>query len=186
MSPLRITTILLTFALAFAANASSFDVTLARGTSPTTYHGEATITTMTFAWSHRLSPRWEDGIAFMPTIVDQPRSWFGQRYGDGNETVRAGEIAIFARRTFATRWHDAQPYFTIATGPMWAQKRVPAATSRFNIGTALETGLVLFPGRALPLVIGARFTHVSNAGYSRRNPGLEITSLVFGTRLSRH
>jgi hypothetical protein len=77
-----------------------------------------------------------------------------------------------------------QPYLEMGSGPMWASRRVPAATSRFNFITQTGFGVVVYPQRTSALVIGYRFAHISNAGYAPRNPGLNVSSLLIGVQVN--
>ncbi|HVS32035.1 MAG TPA: acyloxyacyl hydrolase, partial [Thermoanaerobaculia bacterium] len=73
-------------------------------------------------------------------------------------------------------------YVELLVGPMWAEKQVPASTSRFNFITQPGFGLTFARrGRVAP-TLGYRFSHVSNGGYSPRNPGINVNSIVLGLR----
>ncbi len=112
--------------------------------------------------------------------VRQPRSWFGYRDGDPDDFVRDEALLLGVRKN----WCTAAPigYYTEAgSGPMWSNRRVPAATSRLNFGTEIGTGLVIRTGRT-PLYVGYRFSHISNAGITKRNPGLQVNAFTIGTR----
>jgi hypothetical protein len=116
-------------------------------------------------------------------IVRQPRSWFGDQFGDGEENVRAIAGSVLIRRRFREESDRRSYYIEAGTGPMWAEKRVPAATSRFNFLSQAGAGMVLYPQNRVSMVIGYRFGHISNGGYAPRNPGLNVSSLVIGTRI---
>jgi hypothetical protein len=155
------------------------------GKSMTSWHGQAEVTALNIELARSLSPRTDVGFVFTPMTVRQPRSWFGNAYGDGNENVNALSGSLLVRRLFGT-WHERlRLYAEGSTGPMWAQRRVPASTSRFNFVTQAGAGLILMPRSAMPLMVGVRFMHISNAGYAPRNPGLNVTSLVIGLRMRR-
>ena len=66
---------------------------------------------------------------------------------------------------------------------MVAEKRVPAATSRFNFASAAGVGFVFNAGGHYPIVAGYRLTHISNGGYAPRNPGLNVSSILIGVRV---
>jgi hypothetical protein len=66
---------------------------------------------------------------------------------------------------------------------MIAEKRVPAATSRFNFITQGGAGVVFNARGRFPLFAGYRVMHISNGGYAPRNPGLNAAAAVLGVQL---
>ena len=163
-------------------SAQPFDrvsVHAAGGKSLKTWHGQATIESLNVELARELRPRTELALVFAPMHITQPRSWFGDQFGDGDEDVRALSAALLLRRTF----FNELAYVEGGTGPMWAERRVPAATSRFNFHTQLGAGVVLRPQSRVSIIAGYRFGHISNGGYAPRNPGLNVSSLVLGTRI---
>lgn len=167
------------------ASAQTFDdirVYASGGKSVTTWHGQADLQAVTLELGRSLSPRTTVAIAATPMTLWQPRSWFGDQFGDGNESVRALHAALLIRRTFRTE-SQLQWYVEGATGPMISEKRVPASTSRFNFITHGGAGVVLNARGRLPLLLGYRFMHISNGGYSPRNPGLNVSAAVLGVQL---
>lgn len=185
--PQAVAALLLSFAVSAAAGEfqpqRSVGLLVIGGKSITNWHGQATVTSVAFEFGRTISPRLEVASVFASTVIDQPKSWFGDDYGDGNETVRAGALALVGRYHFRPEAVRFAPYVEIGTGPMWADKRVPAATSRFNFISHVGTGVVLFPQSRAPIVLGHRFSHISNGGYAPRNPGWNVNSLVVGTTL---
>jgi hypothetical protein len=166
----------------FALSAQSFDrvsVHAAGGRSLKTWHGQATMEALHVELARDLRPRTEVAFVVTPMQINQPRSWFGDQFGDGDEDVRALSAALLLRRTFL----GDTLYVEGGTGPMWAERRVPAATSRFNFHTQLGAGVVLWPRARVSLLAGYRFSHISNGGYAPRNPGLNVSSIVIGTRI---
>jgi len=155
------------------------------GKSLTSWHGQAAVTALNIELTQALSPRTDVGFVFAPMTVRQPRSWFGNQYGDGNENVNALSGSLLVRRRFGITHEHLQFYAEGSTGPMWAERRVPASTSRFNFMTSAGAGLILMPHSAMPLIVGLRFLHISNGGYAPRNPGLNVSSLVIGLRVQR-
>jgi hypothetical protein len=160
----------------------SIEVAARGGASLETWHGQVELGALKATLVHPLSPRTDLSFVVEAMSIDQPRSWFGDQYGDGNESVRALAAALLLRRTFnqdSTRIH----YFVDGgTGPMFSDKRVPAATSRFNFVTQASAGIVLLPDARVPVLLGYRFLHISNGGYAPRNPGLNVSSLEIGFR----
>jgi len=166
-----------------------FNVYLSRGESPMTWHGHSAFRSIQFEWIAR-SPRVEKRIAhttvgasFSYHDIRQARSWFGYRYGDPNDSVRGYSSFFFARHHWRDNARNVQPFVELGTGPMWSNRRVPAATSRFNMDSQLGVGAMLLRGSRVPILIGYRFAHISNGATARRNPGLAVHSLMLGVRL---
>lgn len=178
---------LLSFSTPFARSlsAQTFDdirLVAVGGKSSTTWHGQADLQLLQLELGHSYSPRTTFALVAGAANLWQPKSWFGNLYGDGHESVRAVSASLLARHT----WRPGakiRPYLEAASGPFVAEKRVPAATSRFNFMTAAGAGFVVNADGRLPLFAGYRFLHISNGGYSPRNPGLNVSSAVFGVRL---
>lgn len=167
---------------AFAQSIRNVDVSLIGGKSITSWHGQADLQGLNVSVVHPLSPRTEVSFGVAPVTLWQPRSWFGNEFGDGNERVRAVATSVMIRRTFGLPSNRVQWFLEGGTGPMLAEKRVPASTSRFNFMTQAGGGVVLMPNARVPLFLAYRFLHISNGGYAPRNPGLNVSSLVVGVR----
>lgn len=167
--------LLIVLAIAPAALAQThWNVSLVGGRASMSWHGNADLRSLNLEMTRAISPRTDVAFVLSPTLLDQPRSWFGDQYGDGSENVRALGGYIFLRRRIGSAW-----YVETGTGPMYAEKAVPASTSRFNFATQAGAGYV-FRSR---LTIGYRFQHISNGGYSPRNPGMNVSAVVLGFRL---
>jgi hypothetical protein len=178
------------FALALApafasAEALHVVVSAAGGQSHKTWHGQADVQALNIEIGKALSPRTEVAFVASPMTLWQPRSWFGDQFGDGNETVRAIAASVLVRHRLNVDSSRVQFYGEAAMGPMYAEKAIPASTSRFNFATQFGAGLVLMPRARLPLLLGYRFAHLSNGGYSPRNPGFNISEIVMGVQLRR-
>jgi hypothetical protein len=167
------------------AEVSHVVISGAGGQSHKTWHGQADIQSLNIELGKALSPRTEVAFVVSPMNLWQPRSWFGDQFGDGNETVRAIAASALVRHRLNVDSSRMQFYGEAATGPMWAEKAIPASTSRFNFSTAFGAGVVLMPRARFPLMIGYRFTHLSNGGYSPRNPGFNISMIVAGVQVRR-
>lgn len=153
----------------------------AGGKSVSTEHGQADLQLLQLELGHALSPRTTVALAGGAVNLWQPRSWFGDLYRDGNESVRALAASVLVRRT----WRPGsrfRPYLEAATGPLVAEKQVPASTSRFNFMTQAGAGFAFNSGGRLPVFVGYRFLHISNGGYSPRNPGLNVSTAVVGVQ----
>jgi Lipid A 3-O-deacylase (PagL) len=173
------------FALDLPSGAPRAGVTLMGGQSMKNWHGQATMEAISFEYGRAISPRTELLFAVAPMSVEQPKSWFGNLYGDGNERVAAISGSLIARRNFRVDARSFRPFVELGTGPMWAQKRVPASTSRFNFDSHLSVGATLAVHNGIAPFVGYSFQHVSNGGYAPRNPGLNFSSIVLGFRLLR-
>jgi hypothetical protein len=160
-------------------------VYLAGGKSATSWHGQSELEAINLELTRPLSPRMDVAFIFAPVQMSQPRSWFGNEYGDGNESVRALSASILLRYKFGVGSQRVNWYMEGGSGPMWADRRVPAATSRFNFMTQAGIGALLFPERRVGVIAGLRFHHISNGGYAPRNPGLNVTGVVLGVQIRR-
>src|SRR5688500_912782 len=121
--------------LSVPASAQTFDrfsVHAAGGKSIKTWHGQATVESLNIEIGGLWTPRTEVAFVFAPMYIRQPRSWFGDQFGDGDENVSAVSGSLLVRRRFRENDNRAAIYVEASTGPMWAERRVPAATSRFN------------------------------------------------------
>lgn len=170
-------------ALAMSAGAQQVTVYATGGKSVTTWHGQMDLQALNVELAHPLSPRLDVAFGFAAVNLWQPRSWFGNQFGDGNESVRGLAASVLVRRNFFTDARRLHAYVEGGTGPMVAEERVPASTSRFNFISQGGAGVVVAPRSRLPLVVGYRFLHISNGGYSPRNPGLNVSSLIVGFRV---
>jgi hypothetical protein len=171
--------------LPFTAFAQTFSVYGTAGRSPETWHGHVEVEALHLEYAHPISPRMEVGFVLTPMSVLQPRSWFGDDYGDGDERVRAFSASLLLRRHFNQDSNRVHFEVEAGTGPMWAEKAVPASTSRLNFLTQGGVSVVLMPNARTPLIAGYRFQHISNGGYSPRNPGLNVSALMLGLRWRR-
>ncbi len=168
-----------------SSSAQTFDdmsLVAGGGKSSANWHGQADVQLLQFELGHALSPRTTVALVGGAVNLWQPRSWFGDQYGDGNETVRALNASLLLRHAFRSG-SNVRPYIEVASGPMIAEKRVPASTSRFNFMSQAGAGLVFNGGGRMPLLVGYRFLHISNGGYAPRNPGLNVSAAVVGVQL---
>ena len=184
MRPLALLLLALFPSLA-SAELSHVLISAAGGQSHKTWHGQADIQALNIELGKTLSPRTEMAFVASPMNLWQPRSWFGDQFGDGNETVHAIAASVLVRYRLNTDSSRLQFYGEAATGPMWAEKAIPASTSRFNFATQFGAGVVLMPRARFPVLAGYRFQHLSNGGYSPRNPGFNISTIVVGLQIKR-
>ncbi|HEX2120223.1 MAG TPA: acyloxyacyl hydrolase [Thermoanaerobaculia bacterium] len=155
------------------------------GKSMTNWHGQADVQMLNVEFGKALTKHYDLAFVVAPINVDQPRSWFGNAFGEGNEHVAAISGSVLVRRHWRETSPRASVYAEASFGPMWAQQRVPASTSRFNFISQAGAGVVLRPQSRFPLILGYRFAHISNGGYAPRNPGLNVSSIVIGTKFRR-
>lgn len=171
--------------------AGDFNIYLADAKSETNRHGQSRFRTISFElmgrpklsrFVERYLPDARLGVDIDYADVRQPRSWFGYTYGDPDDSVRAEWAHFFVRQYWRTS-SSVRPYVDIGTGPMWSNRRIPAATSKLNFNSQLGLGVALFPNGRLPLFVGYRFFHISNGGLTGRNPGLNVNGFFIGTRV---
>lgn len=189
---------LVAFLCAVSAGASDFprelNVFVGAGRSLTSWHGSSSYRQVEFQFVGRprfvarFLPRTDAGVSLAYSDIRQPRSWFGSLYGDPNDSVRGEWTYLFLRHG----WREnaaTQPYVELGSGPMWSNRRVPAATSRFNFHSQLGIGTRLF-ATSHPVFVVYRFSHISNLlfgphnpGAHKRNPGWDVNTIMIGTRL---
>ncbi len=183
LKTVRALLIILVATLAAPADAGEWTVTGSAGKSITNWHGQAA--TQVFTVSYR-GWNWKGfdlaaGVA--PYIIRQPKSWFSDDYGDGNETI----VGPALRMTASKSWRRAsvlQPYAELTGGPLWTPKQVPDSTSQMNWVTDIGSGVTIAsPQSRTALIVGYRFSHISNSGLSSRNPGWNVSSVIFGMRI---
>ena len=113
------------------------------------WHGHSVFRSIQFEWIAR-SSRVERRIAHTTVgaslsyhDIRQARSWFGYSYGDPDDSVRGYSSFFFVRHHWRDNARHVQPFVELGTGPMWSNRRVPAATSRFNMDSQLGVDLRL-------------------------------------------
>ena len=179
---------LLTAAPLFAGDGG---IAFSLGQAKNTVHGNAFVRSLHFEYDGRPSFterrlfHTDAGMSLTYSDIRQPRSWFGHKYGDPNDSVRGESALFYLRHRFFQGSTIVQPYIDVGTGPMWSNRRVPAATSRFNMNSQLHVALMIAPESSHAISIGYRFSHISNGGDVHRNPGWNLHSLFVGVRLYR-
>ncbi len=166
------------------------NVLFGAGRSMTNWHGSSAFDSIHFEFVSK-SPWLESRLGSNADLITevsyskvrQPRSWFGHKYGDPDDRVRAESFYLAARKTL--RAGAPVSFFAeVGTGPMWSNRRIPAATSRLNFDSQLGLGVALQMSR-VPFYVIYRFSHISNGGIVHRNPGLQVFSFAVGTRALR-
>ncbi len=184
--------VVLLLLLSSPAFAEDFNIYLANAKSETNRHGQSRFRMISFELTgspkvlrsiDRYLPNARAGVDIDYSDVRQPRSWFGYTYGDPNDAVRAEWAHFFLRQCWRSSSNTLRPYVDLGTGPMWSNRRIPAATSKGNFNSQLGLGVALFPNSRTPLYIGYRFFHISNGGSAGRNPGLNVNGFFVGTRV---
>lgn len=180
--------LILTPALFGAEKTRELSVDLSSGGSIPNRHGQSVFHSVHFELASSRNPldRWVRGLESGATLtysdIRQPRSWFGHRFGDPDDSVRGESACFFVRHRWGAAATPIRPYADLGTGPMWSNRRVPAATSRLNVSSQITLGLAFLPHSHLPLHAGYRFSHISNGGIVGRNPGLNVHSFFVGVR----
>jgi hypothetical protein len=178
-------TLFITIALFASASlyAGDWTITTSAGKSITNWHGQSAVQTVTVGYIPWHWRGFDLGVGAAPFFVRQPKSWFSDDYGDGNETIVGPSIRLMASRSWR---HNAtvQPYAEFAGGPLWTPKQVPDSTSQMNWVTDFGGGVTIgTPGAHTALIAGYRFSHISNGGLSSRNPGWNVSCVVVGMRI---
>jgi hypothetical protein len=71
------------------------------------------------------------------------------------------------------------PYFDLDGGALFTNKQVPLGTSRANFTTSGALGLHIL-GERFTWSVDVRFLHISNAGISAANPGINTLQVRIG------
>jgi len=115
-----------------------------------------------------LSGRFELAVDAVPAFVVFQRA--NTAYGGGVNPVGFKWI-------FATRGHVA-PYLELNGGTLFTTHEVPAGTSTINFTTGAAFGMYFLGEHAWSLDV--RYMHISNAGLTVPNPGLNTVQVRLG------
>jgi lipid A 3-O-deacylase len=102
----------------------------------------------------------------------------------------AGTAYGFGVNPFALKWnletrHSVVPYFELGGGTLFTNHKVPAGTSRVNFTSSGAFG-AHFLRKKYNWSIEVRYMHISNAGLSTPNPGINTLQVRLGIgRFSR-
>lgn len=116
-----------------------------------------------------LKGRFEYAVDAVPAfVVVQP----------GNTTYGVGLNPLNAKWNFATRG-SVMPYLEISGGTLFTTEQVPPGTSRVNFtsGGALGTHIL---GSRYNWSLEVRYMHISNAGLTSPNPGINTVQVRLG------
>ena len=115
-----------------------------------------------------LSGRFEYAVDAVPVfVVFQP----------ANTAVGAGLNPITLKWIFAARG-NAQPYLELNGGTLFTNHEVPSGTIGVNFTTSAALGVHFF--REHTCSIEARYMHISNAGLTVPNPGINTVQVRVG------
>jgi hypothetical protein len=168
----------------------ALNVFLGYSRSYSNWHGRATFRNATVEWAgfapkilvnHISNAR--AGVSLTYSNVQQPVSWFGYKFGEGNETVHAVWMHLFLRE----QWFNARvvrPFIDVGSGPMVSDKAIPAISSSMNFHSQLGLGLNI-GNQAHPLFIVYRFSHISNGGIANHNSGWNLNTVMLGRTIGR-
>ncbi len=165
------------FLLATSLPAQQFSVYATGGKSMTGYHGQDDVQSLNLEWTRRQWKFTDVGAVIASEFLWQPNAWFGAHAP--KQSVRGLSTSLIVRHSF-----QAHPrlYAEVSSGPMWSEKEVPAATSRFNFLSQGGAGVVIGSGWQTPVILGVRVGHLSNGGTAHPNPGLNFSAIVVGLR----
>jgi hypothetical protein len=94
-------------------------------------------------------------------------------------TAYGGGINPFAFKWILTKPRKVKPYFEIEGGTLFTNKNVPEGTSQINFTTGGGFG-AHFLGENHNFSAEVRFLHISNAGMTKPNPGINTIQLRIG------
>ncbi len=97
---------------------------------------------------------------------------------------RTGIAYGFGLNPFELKWnfethHKAAPYLSISGGTLFTNRQVPAGTSRVNFTSSGGLGMYILRGKH-NWSIEVLFMHISNAGLSAPNPGINTVQARIG------
>jgi hypothetical protein len=95
-----------------------------------------------------------------------------------NTAYGAGLNPVNLNWNFATRGHVV-PYLELSGGTLFTSHEVPPGTSSVNFTSSAAFG-AHFLGERHALAIEARYLHISNAGLTTPNPGVNSVELRLG------
>jgi lipid A 3-O-deacylase len=123
-----------------------------------------------------LKGRFEYVLDATPAFVlwQKPTGYFNT----SNTAYGGGFSPLGLKWDFATRGRVA-PYLELNGGTLFTDKDVPPGTSSVNFTSAAAFGFHLF-GEKYAWSLEARYMHISNAGLSNPNPGINTVQVRLG------
>lgn len=115
-----------------------------------------------------LNGRFEYAVDAVPAfVVVQP----------GRNAFGAGVNPLGLKWIFATRG-DVQPYLELNGGTLFTSSDVPSGTSRVNFTSSAALGVHILREHTWTLEV--RYMHISNAGLTTPNPGINTVQVRLG------
>jgi hypothetical protein len=115
-----------------------------------------------------LSGRFEYAVDAMPVFMVFQRA---------NTAYGAGVCPFALKWIFATRG-SAQPYVELNGGVLFTDHEVPAGTSNINFTPSAAFGIHFL--RSHTWTVELRYQHISNAGLTTPNPGINTVQIRLG------
>ena len=94
-------------------------------------------------------------------------------------TAYGGSVDPFAFKWILSSPKKVKPYFLIEGGTLFSNTKVPEGTSQINFTTAAGFGAHIL-GEKHNFAVEVRFQHISNAGISNSNPGINTIQVRLG------
>lgn len=92
----------------------------------------------------------------------------------------AGFNPVALKWNFTHASKRAVPFLEITGGTLFTQDNVPAGTNTVNFTTQAALGVQLFARPRRSINLSARYMHISNAGLSVPNPGINTVQFQVG------
>jgi hypothetical protein len=99
-------------------------------------------------------------------------------------TAYGGGINPFAFKWILSQPKKVKPFFEIEGGTLFTNKQVPEGTSQINFTTSGALGMHIL-GEKHNLSAEVRFLHISNAGMTTPNPGINTVQVRIGWGMFR-
>jgi Lipid A 3-O-deacylase (PagL) len=99
-------------------------------------------------------------------------------------TAYGGGIDPFAFKWILSKPRKVKPYFEIGGGTLFTNTKVPEGTSQINFTTGGALG-AHFLGDKRNFSVEVRFMHISNAGMTKPNPGINTVQVRIGLGVFR-
>lgn len=96
-----------------------------------------------------------------------------------HSTVYGGGIDPFAFKWILSKPRKVKPYFEIGGGTLFTTSKVPEGTSQINFTTGAALGVHVL-GEKRNWSAEVRFMHISNAGMTQPNPGINTVQVRIG------
>ena len=99
----------------------------------------------------------------------------------GNSTIYGAGLSPLGFKLRFAQQSRIKPFLAASVGFLYFEHDIPLRdTSRLNFTPEIGLGLDVFVTPKTAITIGYKFHHMSNAGISRRNPGLNSNVIYSG------